>query len=97
MKDNKLIAGFMRWDILSPTTIPPNLHLSNLEVDNGHISNLKFHSSRDWLMPEVDKCFDRLMEDDGWDDLNFILNDALLTTNIDEVYKVVIKIIKQIK
>ena len=97
MKDNKLIAGFMRWDILSPTTIPPNLHLSNLEVDNGQISNLKFHSSWDWLMPVVDKCFDRLMEDDGWDDLNFILNDALLTTNIDEVYKVVIKIIKQIK
>ena len=39
MKDNKLIAEFMGWDILSPTTIPPSLHLSNLEVNNGEIPN----------------------------------------------------------
>ena len=48
-------------------------------------------------MPVVEKCFDRLMKNDNSDDLNFYLNDALLTTNIDEVYKAVIKIIKQIK
>ena len=44
LENNKLIAKFMGWDILSPTTIPPNLHLSNLEADNGEIPNFKFHS-----------------------------------------------------
>ena len=45
-------------------------------------------------MPVVEKCFDRLMENDNWDDLNFCLNDALLTTNIEWVYKAVINFIK---
>ena len=48
-------------------------------------------------MPVVEKCFDKLWIIDNWNKHNFILNDALLTTNIDEVYKAVINIIKQIK
>ena len=67
MKDNKLIAEFMGWDILSPTTIPPNLHLSNLEVDSGEIANLKYHSSWDWLMPVVEKINDLT---DDWGNTN---------------------------
>ncbi len=55
MKDNKLIAEFMSWDIKLPTTIPTNLHLSNLELDNKEILELKFHSSWDWLMPVIEK------------------------------------------
>jgi hypothetical protein len=61
-ENNKLIAEFMGWDILSPTTIPPNLHLSNLEVDNGEIPNFKFHSSWDWLMPVVEKINNSFVE-----------------------------------
>tara|TARA_R100001440_G_C2451709_1_gene108233 strand:+ start:49 stop:324 length:276 start_codon:yes stop_codon:yes gene_type:complete len=91
MKDNKLIAEFMELEV------EDGLYYYTTPMDDYKTDTLYFDSSWDWLMQVVDKCFDRLMEDDGWDDLNFILNDALLTTNIDEVYKVVIKIIKQIK
>jgi len=53
-KENGLIAEFMGWDIISPTTIPTNLHLSNLELDNGRVMELKFDTSWDWLMPVVE-------------------------------------------
>ena len=33
--NNRLIAEFMGWDINNISTIPTNLHLSNLELDNG--------------------------------------------------------------
>ena len=32
-KENKLIAEFMGWNVQNLTTIPTNLHLSNLELD----------------------------------------------------------------
>jgi hypothetical protein len=55
-ENNKLIAEFMGWDIQSPTTIPTNLHLSNLELDNAEVMELKFNTSWDWLMPVIEKC-----------------------------------------
>tara|TARA_R100000951_G_scaffold100702_2_gene91597 strand:- start:259 stop:594 length:336 start_codon:yes stop_codon:yes gene_type:complete len=55
MNNNKLIAEFMGWDIESPTSMPRNLHLSNLELDNGEVWAYKFHTSWDWLMPVVEK------------------------------------------
>ena len=55
MEENKLIAEFMGWDVKNPTTIPTNLHLSNLELDNGEIIELKYDTSWDWLMPVVEK------------------------------------------
>ena len=67
-------------------------------IDKKHFfleEELEFHSSWDWLMPVVDKCFDIHLEHS--DDLSFLLNDALLTTNIDEVYKAVVEFIKRTK
>ena len=96
MKENKLIAEFMNvHEIMHDGYSEYDFDDNTLDVV--HENNLKYHSSWDWLMPVVEKCFDGLMENDNWDDLNFSLNDALLTTNIDEVYKAVINIIKQIK
>ena len=96
MKENKLIAEFMNvHEIMHDGYSEYDFDDNTLDVV--HENNLKYHSSWDWLMPVVEKCFDGLMENDNWDDLNFCLNDALLTTNIDEVYKAVINIIKQIK
>lgn len=55
MEENKLIAEFMEWDVKRPATIPTNLHLSNLELDNGDTMELRYHESWDWLMPVVEK------------------------------------------
>ncbi len=96
MKDNKLIAEFMGFQQTNLGWYD-NLETIKFNSDGNTFDELKYHSSWDWLMAVVEKCFDRLMEDDNWDDLSFCLNDALLTTNIDEVYKAVINIIKQIK
>ena len=96
MKNNKLIAEFMGLRINSYGDYNIDKEIMGFDMIVCSLTDTKFHSSWDWLMPVVEKCFDGLMENDNWDDLNFSLNDALLTTNIDEVYKVVIKIIKQI-
>ena len=89
--NNRLIAEFMELEY------EDGLYYYTTLWDDHKTTTLYFNSSWDWLMPVVEKCFDRLMKNDNSDDLNFYLNDALLTTNIDEVYKAVIKIIKQIK
>ena len=53
--NNRLIAEFMGWDINNISTIPTNLHLSNLELDNGEKFIEKYHTSWDWLMPVVER------------------------------------------
>ena len=55
IKNNRLIAKFLKWDVNSLTTIPKNLHLSNLELDNGEFLELKFDSDWNWLMAAVEK------------------------------------------
>ena len=59
-----------------------------------YLDELKYHTSWDWLMPVVIKCFE--VDDSVNDDLNFKLNDALLETNIDSLYKVVVEFINQL-
>lgn len=91
MNNNKLIAEFIGWDIQSPTTIPVNLHLSNLELDNNEVMELKFHTSWDWLMPAVKKCFctgDNTFE---WD----AIMDAMWTCDIKIVHSVVVEFINE--
>ena len=58
-----------------------------------HGLHLQYHTSWDWLMPVVESCFD--VFDQTNDDLNFKLNDALLETNIDSLYKAVVEFIKE--
>ena len=91
MKENKLIAEFMGWDIQSPTTIPNNLHLSNLELDNGEVMELKFDTSWDWLMPVVETCYDNGADENEVGDITH----ALLDCDIDHTYKAVVEFIKQ--
>ena len=103
MTNNELIAEFMG---VKPLHMGGSVEyeiygiLDFIEdgIDEQHFfleEELKFHSSWDWLMPVVDKCFDIHFEHS--DDLSFLLNDALLTTNIDEVYRAVAEFIKRTK
>ena len=91
MKDYKLIAEFMGWNTRKATTIPNNLHLSNLELDNGEVMELQYATSWEWLMPVAEKC---LTTDEPRDEHHYFINDALLTCNIEVVYEAVVKFIK---
>ena len=50
---------------------------------------LQYHTSWDWLMPVAEKCLTT------GDRQHYVINDALLTCNIEEVYKAVVEFIKQ--
>ncbi len=59
---------------------------------------LKYNSSWDWLMPVVIECFDRYgalhdVSVFNADNQQFLLNDALLETNIQSLYKAVVNYI----
>ena len=107
MTNNKLIAEFMGFpqqsDVVDDRTtayyIGDVIKASNENNQNEdnvfHPDDMMFDSSWDWLMPVVDRCFDIHLEHS--DDLSFLLNDALLTTNIDEVYRAVVEFIKRTK
>ena len=60
-----------------------------------HHMLLQYHTSWDWLMPVANKCFDTWYYEYDSDDLCFLLNNALLTTNINEVYRVVTEFINE--
>ena len=92
MKNNKLIAEFMELEV------EDGLYYYTTSMDDYKTDTLYFNSSWDWLMPVVEKSFQTQNQNLGLKvNLFFKLNDALLTTNIDEVFKAVINIIKQIK
>lgn len=90
MKDNKLIAEFMGLDSFKDSLA--SLHQGNINVDVDLYEQSQYHTSWDWLMPVVIKCFE--VGEQTNEDLNFKLNDALLETNIDSLYKVVVEFIK---
>jgi hypothetical protein len=78
-ESNKLIAEFM------------DLNLGGLE--DWEIRNeLQYNISWDWLMPVVEKCYQCDYEEGS--DLHMLLNDAIMTINISEVYKAVVEFIK---
>jgi len=90
---NKLIAEFMGLD--ADTTGNYFVHLSRVGEEHlTHHMLLGYHTSWDWLMPVVVKCFDK--QEEVSDDLSFKLNDALLETNIESLYNIVVEFINQL-
>ena len=89
MKDNKLIAEFMGWKQCDPNdnTIYANptyggLYSSDLaQVINPdqYPSDMRFHTSWDWLMPVIDKCYQEHMSKH--------IADAVMTCDIDTTYR----------
>ncbi len=95
MKDNKLIAEFMGF-----TKDSKDLYLiddyslrGEDEYQATYVSEMKYHTSWDWLRPVVEKCF--VKQEEVSDDLSFKLNDALLETNIESLYRVVVEFINE--
>ena len=104
MKDNKLIAEFMGWDIESLSTIPSNLHPSNLELDNDEVLEYKYHTSWDWLMPVIMKCKESvdycneaiiLLTDDNALKYHNIEDEMLSQLSIEDTYQAVVEFINE--
>tara|TARA_Y100000004_G_scaffold192471_1_gene253087 strand:- start:792 stop:1064 length:273 start_codon:yes stop_codon:yes gene_type:complete len=85
MKDNKLIAEFMGLQFSKGEYYRPLYNSGDWVSEN----ELQYHTSWDWLMPVAEKCLTT------GDSQHFVINDALLTCNIEEVYKAVVEFIKQ--
>jgi hypothetical protein len=91
-ENNRLIAEFME--------LPTDLANEGVDLQYRLFSGtwyeeheLSYNVSWDWLMPVVEKCF--VKQEEVSDDLSFKLNDALLETNIESLYRVVVEFIKQ--
>ena len=74
-ENNKLIAEFMGIDQVDIDAW--------LETN----SNLHYHTSWDWLMPVIDKCYQEHMSKH--------IADAVMTCDIDTTYKAVVEFIKE--
>lgn len=85
MKDNKLIAEFMGISI--------DRELAYIEDEGSPleevmpVNNLNYHTSWDWLMPVIDKCYQEHMSKH--------IADVVMTCDIDKAYQAVVEFIKQ--
>ena len=86
MEDNKLIAEFMgRGGTFNhdKTMICTGIYPDTMTL-------MKYHTSWDWLMPVVQKCYESGAEGDCIGDITMYLTDV----DIQSTYKAVVKFIK---
>ena len=88
MENNRLIAEFMGLRTNSYGDYNIDKDVMGFDMIVCSLADTKFHTSWDWLMPVVEKCLTT------GDRQHFVINDALLTCNIEEVYKAVVEFIK---
>ena len=114
--ESKLIAEFMGGAVSEDglrVNIPIsdndsrifNIYGSPTTFDKGitrtiYLSDTKYHSDWNWLMPVVTKLKDirysgELIDNDVSVDLSFRLNDTLLETNLDSLYSIVVEFINE--
>lgn len=85
-ENNKLIAEFMGvHEIMHDGYSEYDFDDNTLDVV--HQKHLRYHTSWDWLMPVIDKCYQEHMSKH--------IADAVMTCNIDEAYQVVVEFIKE--
>jgi len=83
MKDtNELIAEFMGYVFVNGVYESPK--------DEFHIDEMLYHTSWDWLMPVVQKCY-KIEDEEGFDNLV----DAVATLDMYSTYNAVVEYIKQ--
>jgi hypothetical protein len=88
MENNKLIAEFMGLRTNSYGDYNIDKDVMGFDMIVCSLADTKFHESWDWLMPVAEKCLTT------GDRQHYVINDALLTCNIEEVYKAVVEFIK---
>tara|TARA_R100001460_G_scaffold36405_3_gene69853 strand:- start:497 stop:760 length:264 start_codon:yes stop_codon:yes gene_type:complete len=79
-ENNKLIAEFMGYEVKYGKCYSP-------KYNDGTIAPMQFHTSWDWLIPMVDKCYQEHMSKR--------IADAVMTCDIDTTYKAVVEFIKE--
>ena len=88
MNNNKLIAEFMGLET------PDGCYFEHLTKEGNreltHHILLQYHTSWDWLMPVVQKCY-KIDNEEGFDNLV----DAVSTLDIDGTYNAVIEFIEE--
>jgi hypothetical protein len=97
MKSNKLIAEFMGVPTEVFTSGKLNYFFRSFNSGTWYEEQeLSYNISWDWLMPVVLRLLDlEYNEFDGADDLSFRLNDTLLETNLDSLYRIVVEFINE--
>jgi hypothetical protein len=83
MKDNRLIADFMGFHRTEKGYIMGGFGDGTF----GLAEELHFHTSWDWLMPVIDKCYQEHMSKH--------IAEAVMTCNINEAYNAVVEFIKE--
>lgn len=69
-------------------------HIESDDLDAKHFftpDEMLFHTSWDWLIPVVQKCFDTQQPQEGQ---HYFINESLLTMDIEVVYDRVVEFIK---
>lgn len=92
MKDNKIIAEFMGYDI--STSLRDGVECVEYAEDNIRaLSDTHYHNSWDWLIPVVQRLIDVYWSIDEQDEQD--LQQSILNDRIGVVYQIVVEIIKQ--
>jgi len=87
-KNNKLIAEFMQKG-------SDGFGLYDFDGCHYRLDELKFHTSWDWLMPVINKCYQEHMSKHF--DANLILSiaGAVMNCDKDKAYQVALEFIKE--
>jgi hypothetical protein len=94
VSSNTVFKGWIRKEVKYIKGVPIFVVKANKSTDIEYLRKLNYHSSWDSLMPVVEYCFNRYESvEDNRSNHQFILNDALLTLNILEVWKAVVNFI----
>lgn len=95
MQDNKLIAEFMGLSHCSEGWITIPYHGREEVAEEEIVDELRYHTSWDWLMPVVQKCYD--LEDEEMNNLGATADISMYLTDVDiqGVYSAVSEFIKQ--
>lgn len=84
-ENNKLIAEFMGWE-----------HSKNEDIDAYEMSNLKYHTSWDWLMPVVKRLSEEMScgKIEELHDFYELFYYGLYEANINKVYSAILQFIQ---